>query len=534
MFGLFGKNKAPQWNDLSNRQKLLVTSKIAKGIKAQWYGPRYKLVSGTDILQRERGMVEFRDEDQILDAYGRGKMLDMARNATRNSSTFNGILKQFDLNAVGTKGGKAIFNFDNSEGIKEAFSRWTRDADFFDGLSFNTLLKLILKTYILGGDMVLMFDDGLIEDSGKLVIYEPDEIGNTTPEALKQHYGKSATQSLGRVYNSNGRFIGAIVSRSQRGETIFDPSQSYFLARNPDESMFDSFWMMPRNVFRVAQGRGITPLAASLATVIDLEDLCGFELAAAKKNSQTLAQVLQNTSSSTEDAEPPSPFDESTDFADMTDEEVEEAVKQQLESQVQTQSLDRVTAAGCIYQVMPENYKMELLDTKHPNTNMPSFINWLATKSAAPFGLSEQFATFMPRGADFRANQLFSERVFEEAQKFLENIADWTLYRWSLWATKKGIINRLEPSFIQYVDWSWPKMDELDELQHQNAVEKKLRNMTGSYAEELGPDWKEKLLTIKDEIDWFKTNGLAHPSYSMISGGERTGADTTSDGTKIA
>lgn len=63
MFGLFGKNKAPQWNDLSNRQKLLVTSKIAKGIKAQWYGPRYKLVSGTDILQRERGMVEFRDED---------------------------------------------------------------------------------------------------------------------------------------------------------------------------------------------------------------------------------------------------------------------------------------------------------------------------------------------------------------------------------------------------------------------------------------------------------------------------------------
>ena len=103
-----------------------------------------------------------------------------------------------------------------------------------------------------------------------------------------------------------------------------------------------------------------------------------------------------------------------------------------------------------------------------------------------------------------------------------------------MWATKKGIINRLEPSFIQYVDWSWPKMDELDELQHQYAVEKKLRNMTGSYAEELGPDWKEKLLTIKDEIDWFKTNGLAHPSYSMISGGERTGADTTSDGTKIA
>lgn len=88
----------------------------------------------------------------------------------------------------------------------------------------------------------------------------------------------------------------------------------------------------------------------------------------------------------------------------MTDEEIEAAVKEQADSQVQTITLDRVNAAGAIYQVMPENYRMELLDTKHPNQNMPSFINWLATKSAAPFGLSEQFATFMPKGTDFRAN----------------------------------------------------------------------------------------------------------------------------------
>ena len=470
-------------------------------------------------------MVEFRDEDQILNAYGRGQMLDLARNASRNSSTFNGVLKQFDLNAVGTKGGKAIFDFPDSDGIKKAFAKWTRDADFFDGLSFNTLLKLILKTYILGGDMVLMFDDGLIEDSGKLVVYEPDEIGNTTPEALASHYGKSARQSLGRVYNGNGRFIGAIVSRSQRGSTVFDPAQSYFLRRDPDMSQFDSFWMMPRNVFRVAQGRGVTPLAASLATILDLEDLCGYELAAAKKNSQTLAQVLQDSSVSNEEVVPPSAFDADTDFDNMTDAEIEEAAKAEAGEQVQTMALERVNAAGCIYQVMPENYKMELLDTKHPNQNMPEFINWLATKSAAPFGLSEQFATFMPKGGDFRANQLFSERAFEEAQKFLEQICDWTLYRWSAWAVKRGLIDRAPDTFIDDVDWSWPRMEELDELQHQNAVEKKLRNMTSSYKQELGPDWKETLSTIKEEIDWCKNNDLPHPAYSMISGGERTGAD---------
>ena len=528
MFGFFKKaSKSKDWKDLSHSQKQMVTKKIVKALQS---GPRYKLVSGTDQWQRERGMTEHRDEDEILNVYGRGKMIDLARNATRNSSTFNAILKQFDLNAIGQKGGKAIFNFDNAQPIKDAFSRWTREADFFDGLPFNTVLKLILKTYMLGGDMVLMFDDGLIEDSGKLVIYEPDEIGSTTDAAIAQHYGAYARQSLGRVYNSNGRFIGAVVSRSQRGADVFDPLKSYFLRRDPDASMFDSFWMMPRNVFRVAQGRGITPLTTSLATILDLEDLCGFEIAAAKKNAQTLAQVLQETSASTEDEVLPSAFEDGTDFENMTDEQIEAAVKQEQQSNVQTMALDRVNAAGAIYQVMPEGYKMELLDTKHPNSNTPDFIKWLAGRSAAPFGLTQQFATLQSAGDSFKAEQLMTWPAFYEAQKFLEQICDWTIYRWSLWAIKRGIINSIPNDFVEHVDWSWPKMLDADENAHEDAAEKKLRNMTGSYRDELGPDWKEKLLAIKDEIDWFKQNNLPHPAFSMISGGERTGVDITSDG----
>ena len=493
-------------------------------------GARYKLVSGTDEWQRERGMTEHLDEDEVLNVYGRGKMIDLARNATRNSSTFNGILKQFDLNVVGTNGGKAVFNLDNPDAAKrlrDSFASWTRDADFFDGLNLNTLLKIILKTYILGGDMVLLYDDGLIEDSGKLLIYEPDEIGSTTKEALAQHYGKSARQSLGRVYNGNGRFIGAIVSRSQRGQDVFDPKMSYFLHRDPNKSDLDSLWLMPRNIFRVAQGRGIPPIASSLATTLDLEDLCGFELAAAKKNAQTLAQVLQESSPSDENTAVPSAFDTDTDFSDMTDEEIEEAAKQEQQSSVQTMTLDKVVAAGAVYQVMPEGYKMELLDTKHPNQNMPSFIKWLAGRTAAPFGLSEQFATLASDGSSFRAEQLITWPAFYEAQHFLEQICDWLIRRWANWAVKHNEIDKslLSDNWLRHISWMWPTMDEIDEVQHQNAIEKKLTNMTGSYLDVLGPDWREKLEQIKTEVEWFKKNNLPHPAYNMISGGERTGVD---------
>ena len=130
---------------------------------------------------------------------------------------------------------------------------------------------------------------------------------------------------------------------------------------------------------------------------------------------------MQNTPDQ-EDAIAPSVFDSETDFDSMTDKEIEEAVEAEKTSQEQTVTLEKVRAAGVVYQVMPENYRIELLDTKHPNPTMPDFINWLAGRSAAPFGLTQQFATLATDGSSFKAQQLMSQPAFAECQKFLEQI----------------------------------------------------------------------------------------------------------------
>lgn len=82
---------------------------------------------------------------------------------------------------------------------------------------------------------------------------------------------------------------------------------------------------------------------------------------------------------------------------------------------------------------------------------------------------------------------------------------------------------------MRRVSWAWPRMEELDELAHQNAVALKLKNLTGTMRDELGPDWKAKMEQIREEIDWCKKNNLPHPSFDMISGGERTGAGEISE-----
>ena len=56
-------------------------------------GGRYKIVSGTDEWQRERGYTETKCEDEILTAADRGRLLNLARNAYRNNPQFVTILK---------------------------------------------------------------------------------------------------------------------------------------------------------------------------------------------------------------------------------------------------------------------------------------------------------------------------------------------------------------------------------------------------------------------------------------------------------
>lgn len=522
MFNFFRKkSKAPNWGSLPIELKRLATSKIIHAVK-NLSGARYKVVSGSDELQREQGMKETVGEDQILSAHKRAKLLNLTRNALRNNPTFVTILKQFDLHGVGNIGGKAVLTFqdrDYSKLVREAFARWTRSADFFDGLNLNTLLKLILKTEIVGGDLVLLFDDGLITDSGKLIMYEPDEIGDTTKEELERHYGKGSYQSQGRVYTRFSQFQGVIVSRSQRGNEVFDSSKSYFLKRNPNGNVLEDLWIMPRNVFRIAQGRGVSQATSSLSTIIDLQDYLGYEIASAKKNAQTLASVTSTQFQ--EQAQVPSPFGEDTDFSDMTDEQIEQVAKEQEEVSTQTVTLDKITAAGCIYQVIPDGYKLELLDTKHPNVNSIDFVRWLAASSAAPYGLTNVYATLKCDSSytAFRGEQQIAQPAFEEAQHFLEQICDWILYRWATWAVKKGIIpDKFEDGWLRKVSWNWPKMEDVDAVKEQNAINMKLKNGTGCYAEIYGADWQERLEQVAEEIKFCTDHGILHPSQQTVSG----------------
>ena len=256
--------------------------------------------------------------------------------------------------------------------------------------------------------------------------------------------------------------------------------------------------------------------------------LQNFTLQTSKRNSQLLLQILQDKSED-EETNAPSAFDESTDFDGMTDDEIKALVEAQQQAQTQTTALTRFAAANAEYQVMPEGARAELLEQKNPNPNSQAFIDWLAVRSFSPFGLSEQFATGRVSGADLKANQIFSERCFREHQKQLERFCDFTFRKWAAWAHRRGMIEDLSEEQLASISWSWPRQEALDEVQNQNAIKMQLENLTASYQDILGNDYQSKLTKIKDELSWCKANGIPHPAFKLISGGESVFAEKANE-----
>lgn len=158
------------------------------------------------------------------------------------------------------------------------FKKFNKNADFFDGSTLNTVLKTLFLEYLIGGDCVILFDSGYITGSGKLLIFESDEIGDVPQEVVQKHYGKNTHSKDGIVFDMYGRQIGVIVSKSCRGLDSFEPDKCFYLKRDPDGLNEDADWLMPKNTFRTGMWRGITGMTTMLANNEDLEMLTNFEL----------------------------------------------------------------------------------------------------------------------------------------------------------------------------------------------------------------------------------------------------------------
>jgi capsid protein len=315
-------------------------------------------------------------------------------------------------------------------------------------------------------------------------------------------------------------FCGAFVSTAQRGRTVFEPKGGIIKLKRDPFADAPSNWILLSCMNRFNQGRGISPLAGSLTTMVDQYEVSQNEALASKWNSQLVGQVLHDQSADA-GAPLPSAFSDSQIAGDSA-------------VDVKRIVLEKLRAIGIRYQDMPAGLKMELFDTKRPNANLPDYLDFLSGLVGGSRGLTRVFATLKAQTSytAFRGEQIMAEQMFRDDRKDLErDVCDWIARSVISRAVRLGLIrSSLPDGWESMIAWSWPKMIEVSEKEAQGALQLKMQNGVTSLTRELGPGEFEKVMAERaEEKKRFDEAGLIYPGETSVSGAIKDQAGTPKD-----
>lgn len=497
--------------------------KILSAIRKTFFAKGYDAVNEPFTRQRREAYVEHAGEDKQLTTEKRNKIINLHRDLLRNAPEAVSQDQQVRVNVVGCVGGKmfASFGDDRKDAAAEVMryfnKRWCRHADYTFGKHFNEVLKTILTAQAVNGNVVLVFDDGILtggNGTGRIRGFEGDEIASVPKTEFERHFPKNYVQSEGFVYNESGIFCGCFVSTSQRGRKTFAPQLGYITLKfDPFDDETIPNWIAIGDMRRFNQGRAVPPGVSALTTAVDLHETRSSEAQAAKLNAQMVGQLLK-----TED-DGSSPAGGSGAFSDPSG----AGAKDGGAAEVRKFTLKHLKAIGAKIDAVPYGQKVELFDTKRPNPNFAAYAEYMQGVTAAVRGLPRVYATLKVQNSytGYRGEQKIAEQSFMEAQKQLEReVCDWAAALAITRAVKIGLIKaELPDDWRERIAWQWPRLPEVSVKDAEAGRKLKLENGVSSLTRELGPGEVDEIIAErKREKELFDEAGLVYPGETTASG----------------
>ena len=499
-------------------------------------------------IDRDRKLIskitaEKHGEDWHLRGNRRGLLLALMRDNFRNAPEARTLCEQRALNIIGSVGGRLQITtpddrFNAAAG--EFFRARSAAIEFTNGISLNELLRRILISLDVGGDLVVVADvpdavTGIAPfcGSGKIRVFDADEIANVQQQWFDAHF-PGYVQRDGLIYDMYGRHVGVIVSTSKRGAPTFGPDDCMVLLRDPDSGVTPN-WLYMQHAWRPNQGRGVSPFATVSTSLHNIDAISTAETAASRLNAQMVGCYKKPADNASDDEKgTPDEYTPVTvnDDGTVTDETgtvidgvtaADTAAADAAEPAIFPDHFAR--ANEVYYDVLPDGYEVQQYDTKRPNANVAQFLRYMTGRAASVLGMGLQYVTLDPQASysAFRGAQVLVRPMLTQMQKFFERtLCDWLAGVLIGHAIAAGQIARpaaaVGESWKRCLFWTWPKQEECNAVDEQNAVRLRLQNGTVSYRELFGPDWKQRLADIAAEAAELKKHGLVHPMMQTVSG----------------
>jgi len=474
---------------------------------------RYDAVESSK--QRRQPAVERKSEDNILNSRKRLLSHNVGRDLERNSAPARGIMHQFRINVVGPLG-KLQVNVDGGDEAAQWFNGdWAKDCDFRDDVHWSTQCQNVVAAAVREGDILAVFDDDLIDDSGKLLMWEADQIVSLSEDVFKgwDGYQEGYTQENGIVRDGWGRVVGYFAS-GERGLSVVDELDKVtFFPRGQAR--------LVKNPWRINQGRGIGSLLTSATNFQDLYEILVKELQSAKVAASMAGWTKRENAETDWDTPAANPEYLPENIGKTTTEVDAEAANGTDPTAKNYENFESLT--GGIWEYLAENDQIEFANIDRPNVHLAEFIEAVLGHAGASVGLARAYTILRADSSytSFRGDMVLSWATFYTMQKWLERaFADWVAQRALAWAIKKGKVEDLPDGWESSLSWVWPKMPNVDELKEAMAVRMALKNGTTDYSKLLGPDWRQRLGAFGEQFDAILDLGLPLSITESISGNE--------------
>jgi len=463
--------------------------------------------------QRRQPVRETSNEDSIYDPRKRVLGVNIGRDLERNYAPAKGILNQFRQNVIGALG-KIQVNVEGGDEAASWFNQiWAQDCDFREESHWSEVCQNVVAGVLREGDLVSVFDDGLVEDSGKLVHWESDQIVSLQDTILPAPY-KQMTQENGIIRDKWGRVVAYVVS-GKRGLTVIDNIQDATIWKRGEARHVKNPW-------RLNQGRGVPSLITNATNFLDLYEILGAELSSAKRNAVIAGYTQRGNAITDWDSATQAPgWLPENSGKDATTTAAEGANSTTDPSGKNYENFENLS--GGFWEYVDAGDKIEFPDIKRPNVALAPFIESVLGYAGMSMGLARAYSLMRADSSytSFRGDMILSwASAFYPMQKWFERrYADWVGRRALAWAQRKGHVKALAKGWENSISWVWPTMPAVDELKEEQGKTEALKNATTDYGQLLGPDWKKRLKALADQFDFARKLKLPLGAFEQKSGG---------------
>ena len=498
------------------------------------------------MLPKEHGPEEerqFTDRDR-LDA------IAIDRNLHRSNSKALAIIQNRVVLGFGVVKAHFAARSDKSPEAAEAWNAaaeeffnvdFARDARWDEPEHFTEIVQGIERALMLEGDVLVAVDDGWLGDSGKLILWEGDQLAELSdpdwqqnaPEWARAEDGTPFRQAHGVITSPEGRLAGFVACRrsfaAEKAGSIQIPWDQATCIPADSARLIKNRW-------RFNQTRGVPSMLPVSDNLYDIDEMVKSELSSARLKAKIYGYVTHQEETLNADQEVmaedilarlqgggdggPAPADPAgtpggssgTGDGSGTEEPAKVLPK-----------YDKLEAAtGGLTDYLAQGDKVEFPNVDRPNVDVATFFNELGDAAGASQGLTQGF-TRMAVSSSYTAHRGETAITYAHLRNYrkrmehqlLDFVAEKVIRR----AVRRGFLPfPPDPRWMYRICWEFPAADPIDPEKQARADAQRLKTGTVTFSELLGPGWRAKMRELSEEAAYARELGLPLSFFDTVAG----------------